>query len=113
VPSSAFAASRVAPAASKSSGLVSSPPGTWDSTPIAVSLSMNTSFSIAPLEKHSMWSAFPQRLLGMPLKASGPAFCRHAPFGFTWCSCTSKMNSSPPTAAWAAASSNGASGASA
>ena len=113
VPSSALAAVRVAPAASKSSGLVARPPGTCDSTPIAVSLSKNTSFSSAPLEKHSTWSALPQLLLGMPRNASGPAPLRHAPCGFTWCSCTSKMNSSPPSAACAAIISKGLSAGSA
>ena len=85
------------------------PPGTCDSTPIAVSLSKNTSFSSAPLEKHSTWSAWPQLLLGMPRNALGPAPWRHAPCGFTWCNCTSKMNSSPPSATCAAAGSNAAS----
>ena len=50
---------------------------------MAVSLSRNTSFSSAPLDKHSTWSASPQLLFGMLRKAFGPAFWRQAPCGFT------------------------------
>jgi hypothetical protein len=86
------------------------PPGTCESTPIAVSLSRNTSFSSAPLDRHSIGSASLHAAAAGMLRNPLPApRWRHAPCGFTWWSCTSKMNSSPASASVAAASSNGAS----